>query len=74
MRGGLVAPRMPPTEGMTVAALCESRLDAALTTLAAAIGAGWRQHGHMLSDAASVVAFCVGFKSRSFHVPLLNGL
>ncbi|CAJ1430073.1 unnamed protein product [Effrenium voratum] len=48
--GGLVAPRMPPTEGMTVAALCESRLDAALTTLAAAIGAGWRQHGHMLSD------------------------
>lgn len=50
--GGVVAPRMPPKlPGVTtVAALCESRLDMAVNLLAAAIGAGWRQHGHMAND------------------------
>mmetsp|Transcript_85727 Transcript_85727/g.136110 ORF Transcript_85727/g.136110 Transcript_85727/m.136110 type:complete len:688 (+) Transcript_85727:80-2143(+) len=50
--GGVVGPKMPPASPAcpTTAALCEARLDAAIKLLAAAIGAGWRQHSHMETD------------------------
>ena len=48
--GGLVAPNMPPSAGVTVAMLCEGRLEAGLKLLAQAVATGWRQEGHMASD------------------------
>jgi hypothetical protein len=42
---------MPPSSAFTTAALCEARLDAAINLLAAAIGAGWRQHSHLATEA-----------------------
>ena len=42
---------MPPSAPLTTAALCEARMDAAINLLAAAIGAGWRQHSHMATEA-----------------------
>ena len=49
--GGVVGPKLPPKGSChTVAALCEARLDAAVNLLGAAIGAGWRQHGHMATE------------------------
>eukprot|EP00435_Cladocopium_sp_Y103_P069573 s79_g33.t1 len=49
--GGVVGPKMPPSSAAwSTAALCETRLDVAINLLAAAIGAGWRQHSHMATD------------------------
>lgn len=48
--GGVVGPKMQPSSAFTTAALCEARLDAAINLLAAAIGAGWRQHSHLATD------------------------
>ena len=42
---------MQPSSAFTTAALCEARLDAAINLLAAAIGAGWRQHSHLATEA-----------------------
>lgn len=53
LAGGLVAPELPPLRGSagnTVASLCEARLDAAMSWLSTAIGAGNCQYGHMASD------------------------
>lgn len=48
--GGLVAPNMPPSSAVTVAALCEGRLDSGLKLLSQAVASGWRQDGHMATD------------------------